>query len=86
MSDCDVAWRNAEELDRLTKELHDTSEKLQETQELHNKSVEEKEIIAARGRELEDRERRSLQSREELERELDAKDELVLGVATCCAN
>ena len=70
----------AEELDRLTRELHNTSNQLQQTQDLHNKSMEELEMLVAKEQEMEERDVRGQESRVELERELDAKDELV----SCC--
>uniref|UniRef100_H2YWP8 Centriolin n=1 Tax=Ciona savignyi TaxID=51511 RepID=H2YWP8_CIOSA len=66
-----------EELDRLTKELVDTQQKLGQSQEVHNQSLEEIEILVARERESHDRENRGKESRSELERELDTKDELL---------
>ncbi|XP_076821560.1 centriolin-like [Clavelina lepadiformis] len=66
-----------EELDRLTRELHNTSNQLQQSQELHNRSVEEIEILAARERDLHEKEVRGQESREELERQLDTKDDLL---------
>lgn len=67
----------AEELDRLSRDLQNTTNQLLQTQELHNKSLEELELLNSREREMEEKERIGIESREELERELDAKDEMV---------
>nr|CAB3232457.1 centriolin [Phallusia mammillata] len=66
-----------EELDRLSRELENTTNQLQQTVELHSRSMEENELLASREREMMEREARSVHSRDELERELDTKDELL---------
>ena len=61
----------------MTRELQNTSNQLQQSQEIQNKSMEELDMMAAQLREYEEREGRGIESRDEMERELDAKDELV---------
>ena len=66
-----------DEIDRLSRELQNTTDELTKTQGLHNQSLEEIELLVARERELQERDTRVQQSRDELERELDAKEDLV---------